>query len=76
MPSKSPLLTPHVLAKTKRLGEWIRTQRKPLKLSASVVAEAAGMSRVTLHRIEKGEPWGLISCKWLRVSQRDFYILI
>jgi transcriptional regulator with XRE-family HTH domain len=37
-------------------GTQIRTQRKALHLGATVVAEAAGISRVTLHRIEKGEP--------------------
>jgi transcriptional regulator with XRE-family HTH domain len=34
----------------------MRAQRKALRLSATVTAEAAGVSRVTLHRIEKGEP--------------------
>ena len=38
------------------LGQQIRTRRKALGLSATVVAEAAGLSRVTLHRIEKGAP--------------------
>ena len=38
------------------LGAQIRAQRKALRLSATVTAEAAGVSRVTLHRIEKGEP--------------------
>src|SRR3990167_1511363 len=37
------------------LGAQIRSQRKALRLSATVTAEAAGVSRVTLHRIEKGE---------------------
>ena len=38
------------------LGSALLTQRKALKLSAIVTAEAAGVSRVTLHRIERGEP--------------------
>lgn len=38
------------------LGERIRAQRKNLKLNATVAAEAAGMSRITWYRIEKGEP--------------------
>jgi transcriptional regulator with XRE-family HTH domain len=38
------------------LGEELRQRRKQLGISAVVAAEAAGMSRVTLHRIEKGEP--------------------
>lgn len=40
----------------KVLGEHIRTRRKALGVSATATAEAAGVSRVTLHRIEKGEP--------------------
>ena len=56
MPSKPPNPSPNVSEKLLALGQQIRIQRKSLKLSASVVAEAAGMSRVTLHRIEKGEP--------------------
>jgi DNA-binding XRE family transcriptional regulator len=43
-------------ASLQALGTQIRTQRNTLRLSATVVAEAAGISRVTLHRIEKGEP--------------------
>ncbi len=37
------------------LGSQVRALRKALRLSATVTAEAAGISRVTLHRIEKGE---------------------
>lgn len=37
------------------LGQKIRSQRKALRISATATAEAAGMSRVTLYRIEKGE---------------------
>lgn len=38
------------------LGQQIRARRKALGVSATAAAEAAGISRVTLHRIEKGEP--------------------
>jgi transcriptional regulator with XRE-family HTH domain len=38
------------------LGEQLRARRKALRVSSTAAAEAAGMSRVTLHRIEKGEP--------------------
>lgn len=44
---------------TKRLhflGQQIRSRRKELGVSAVVTAEASGLSRVTLHRIERGEP--------------------
>lgn len=37
-------------------GAAIRARRKALGLNATATAEAAGISRVTLHRIEKGEP--------------------
>ena len=42
--------------KLELLGRQIRTHRKTLRVSATTTAEAAGMSRVTLHRIERGEP--------------------
>ena len=38
------------------LAQQIRAQRKTLSLNATAVAEPAGISRVTLHRIERGEP--------------------
>lgn len=37
------------------LGQQIRDRRKDLRLSSIVVAESAGVSRITLYRIEKGE---------------------
>ena len=56
MPSRSPE-TPSVLTeKLLAIGTQIRTRRKALRVSATVAAEAAGMSRITLHRIENGEP--------------------
>ena len=44
------------IAQLQALGAQIRARRKALRLNATLTAEAAGMSRVTLHRIEKGEP--------------------
>ena len=38
------------------LGNAIRIQRKKLKVTVVTAAESAGLSRVTWHRIEKGEP--------------------
>jgi len=38
------------------LGQQMRAARKALRVSATAAAEAAGISRVTLHRIENGEP--------------------
>lgn len=38
------------------LGEKLRRAREAQKVSAVAAAEAAGISRPTLHRIERGEP--------------------
>jgi DNA-binding XRE family transcriptional regulator len=38
------------------IGQFIRQHRKSFKITANAAAETAGISRVTLHRIEKGEP--------------------
>lgn len=38
------------------MGERLRQHRKEQRISATAAAEAAGLSRVTLHRIERGEP--------------------
>ncbi len=56
MPPEPPFPHSDCTAQLQALGAQIRAQRKALRLSATVTAEAAGMSRVTLHRIEKGEP--------------------
>lgn len=39
-----------------RLGARLRAARRRQKVTMVAAAEAAGMSRVTLHRIERGEP--------------------
>lgn len=38
------------------LGQRLRDRRKELGISATTTAEAAEISRITLYRIEKGEP--------------------
>lgn len=55
MPSTAPFSTNTTIAKLGALGNRIRTHRKALHVSAVTAAQAAGMSRVTLHRIEQGE---------------------
>jgi len=40
----------------RQLGDRIRTRRKALGVTMVAAAGAAGMSRVTWHRIEKGNP--------------------
>lgn len=56
MPAHTPAITSTTADKLIVLGKQIRAHRKALRISATTVAEAAGMSRVTLHRIENGEP--------------------
>jgi len=56
MPAAAPAIAAAAAAKLAALGERIRSQRKTLKVSAVDAAEAAGISRVTLHRVEAGEP--------------------
>ena len=56
MPAKPPETTKAAAEKLVELGKQIRTHRKSLRVSAVAAAESAGMSRVTLHRIERGEP--------------------
>lgn len=48
-------LPSEIAVRAARLGGKIRARRKALRVSAVVTAEAAGISRVTLHRIERGE---------------------
>ena len=38
------------------IGQLIMQHRKSFKITANAAAETAGIYRVTLHRIEKGEP--------------------
>ncbi len=56
MPATAPTTGETLAARLLALGEQLRAQRKHLGVSATTAAEAAGMSRVTLHRIERGEP--------------------
>lgn len=56
MPATNPVLATPAADRLRAVGEAIRVRRKSLRISAVVAAEAAGISRVTLHRVEKGEP--------------------
>lgn len=56
MPAKAPPIGEVLATRLQALGERIRAHRERQKVSATVAAESAGMSRVTLHRIERGEP--------------------
>ena len=56
MPTPPPPLGDVLLPRLQALGERLRARRKQMGISATAAAEAAGMSRVTLHRLERGEP--------------------
>lgn len=56
MPAAAPAVDPAQRELLARLGEQVRAARERQKVSAVAAAEAAGVSRVTLHRIERGEP--------------------
>jgi transcriptional regulator with XRE-family HTH domain len=56
VPAIAPATGETVAAALATLGERLRAERKRLGVSATTAAEAAGMSRVTLHRVERGEP--------------------
>ncbi len=56
MPAHTPIIATKVANKLIAMGKQIRAHRKAMRINATTAAEAAGMSRVTLHRIENGEP--------------------
>ena len=56
MPAASPSLSTKATEALAALGAELRQKRRSLKINATAAAEAAGVSRVTLHRIEAGNP--------------------
>ena len=56
MPAKAPAISNDVKKKIATLGKQIRQRRKALGVNATTTAQAGNMSRVTLYRIENGEP--------------------
>ena len=56
MGKKTTPQTPKLAALLRGLGENIRLARLRRNLSATMLAERAGMTRMTLASIEKGEP--------------------
>lgn len=55
MPAAAPKTNDNVTQQLAQLGASLTRARKAQRVSATAAAEAAGISRVTLHRIEKGE---------------------
>ena len=64
MPTLPPPLHPTAADQLSALGTQLRNHRKGRKISAVAAAEAAGLSRTTLHRIEGGEP-GVTIGAWM-----------
>lgn len=56
MPAKPPILFPTQSRLLRELGERIRLARLRRKFSSMVVAERADISRVTLGKVEHGDP--------------------
>jgi transcriptional regulator with XRE-family HTH domain len=54
--SATPPVAPTDQERLARLGERLRAARKRQRVTTVATAQAAGISRVTLHRIERGEP--------------------
>jgi transcriptional regulator with XRE-family HTH domain len=56
MAKKTTIQTPKVSDILKNLGENIKLARKRRSISATMLSERAGMTRMTLRAIENGEP--------------------
>jgi transcriptional regulator with XRE-family HTH domain len=56
MPTKPQPIFASERVRLEQLGERLRTARLRRKFSAETVAQRAGVSRMTLHRMEKGDP--------------------
>ena len=56
MSKKSTVVLPQTQEILNQLGEQVRLARLRRHLSAELVAERAGLSRMTLSNIEKGSP--------------------
>lgn len=54
MPATLQVITEEIENRARKFGQRLRQRRKELKVSATAAAEAAGMSRVTWYRLEKG----------------------
>lgn len=56
MPSANLTLTPAVQRELRTLGARLREARLLRRLPMELIAERAGTTRSTLHRIERGDP--------------------
>jgi transcriptional regulator with XRE-family HTH domain len=67
MPATAPAVNDTQRELLAKLGRELRAARERQKVSAVAAAEAAGLSRVTLHRIERGEP-SVAMGAWIAVA--------
>lgn len=63
----TPIIAPEDQKRLALLGARIRTARKRQRVTAVAAAQAAGISRVTLHRIEHGEPTVAVGA-WVAIA--------
>lgn len=67
MTAINPAVAPADQKRLALLGKRIRVARKRQRVTAVAAAQAAGISRVTLHRIERGEPTVAVGA-WVAVA--------
>lgn len=66
MPHKPPVAFPQEQRLLSQLGERLRLARKRRKLSTTVVAQRAGISRTSVYKVESGDPGATLGT-YLRV---------
>lgn len=66
MPSKPPVVFPQEQRLLTQLGERFKLARLRRKLSNTIVAQRAGISRTSLYKVEAGDP-GATMGTYLRV---------
>ena len=66
MPRKPPIIFPQEQRLLSEFAERLKLARKRRKLSSAVVAQRAGISRTSLHKVETGDPGATLGT-YLRV---------
>ena len=66
MPRKPPPIFPQEQRLLSDLAERLKLARKRRRLSSAVVAQRAGISRTSLHKVETGDPGATLGT-YLRV---------
>lgn len=66
MPRKPPIVFPTEQRQLTQLGERLRLARLRRKLSSTVVAQRAGISRTSVYKVESGDPGATLGT-YLRV---------